>query len=96
MILGYLNKHTGEPKQYILQILEDIIGNVLVNPLIPGDGGYALLRWLLRPYNFTPALTVAEQRFLIILKVLCGKSIWVIKRHVKTALLTQKTTVYVL
>ena len=96
MILGYLNKHTGEPKQNILQILEDIIGNVLVNPLIPGDGGYALLRWLLRPHNFTPALTVAEQRFLIILKVLCGKSIWVIKRHVKTALLTQKTTVYVL
>ena len=57
-----------------------------MNPLIPGDGGYALLRWLLRPYNFTPALTVAEQRFLIILKMMCGKSIWVIKRHVNNCL----------
>ena len=47
----------------ILNKPEDIVENIRVRPLLLGDGGYPLSIWLVRPYNFSIALTQSEKNF---------------------------------
>ena len=55
----YTQAENGE----ILTKPEDVIENSRVRPLVLGDGAYPLLPWLLKPYNFGPALTRFEKLF---------------------------------
>ena len=47
----------------ILTKPEDVIENSRVTPLVLGDEAYPLLPWLIKPYNFGPALTRSEKLF---------------------------------
>ena len=47
----------------ILTKPEDVIENSRVTPLVLGDEAYPLLPWLIKPYNFIPALTRSEKLF---------------------------------
>ena len=55
----YKQAETGE----ILTKPEDVIENSRVRPLVLGDGAYPLFPWLIKPYNFAPALTRSEKLF---------------------------------
>ena len=55
----YTQAENGE----ILTKPEDVIENSRVRPLVLGDGAYPLLTWLIKPYNFGPALTRSEKLF---------------------------------
>ena len=47
----------------ILTKPEDVIENSRVRPLVLGDGACPLLPWLIKPYNFGPALIRSEKLF---------------------------------
>ena len=47
----------------ILTKPEDVIENSRVTSLVLGDEAYPLLPWLIKPYNFGPALTRSEKLF---------------------------------
>ena len=47
----------------IFDITVKKIRNVEVRPLILGDGRYPLRNWLVKPFNFTAALSEKEKRF---------------------------------
>ena len=55
----YTQAENGE----ILTKPEDVIENSLFRPLLPGDGAYTLLPWLIKSDNFGPALTRSEKLF---------------------------------
>ena len=55
----YTQAENGE----ILTKPEDVIENSRVTPLVLGDEAYPLLPWLIKPYNFGPALTRSEKLF---------------------------------
>ena len=55
--------HSQAENGEILTKPEDVIENSRVRPLVLGDGAYPLLPWLIKPYNFGPALTRSEKLF---------------------------------
>ena len=47
----------------VLSRPDDIIENARISPLILGDSGYSLMKWLVTTYSFLPNLTVTEKKF---------------------------------
>ena len=62
---SHLLRHTSlfVKAKEILAEPEMFIENLTVRPLLLGDGGYPLMSWLVRSYNFTQTLTSEEKRF---------------------------------
>ena len=46
----------------VLSWPDDVIENARISPLILGDGGYPIMKWLVTPYTFSPNLTVTEKK----------------------------------
>ena len=55
----YMQAENGE----MLTKPGDIIENSRVRPLVLEDGAYSFFSWLIRPFNFGPALTISEKLF---------------------------------
>ena len=62
-VLRHTSVFRRAENQEILPSPEDIIEGQRVGPLILGDGSYPLLKWLIKPYNFGPALSRSERKF---------------------------------
>ena len=54
--------HEAEERN-ILSKPTDVIGKTKVGPVLLGDGGYRLNKWLIKPCKFSPTLSPQEKKF---------------------------------